>query len=184
MFTPRLARPLAFALVAACFGGSALCAAHAPSEAEQLFVRKIHPLLKNKCLSCHGDDERKLKGGLDLRTHAKLLQGGASEAPAVVPGKPEESPIYLAATRTHDLWEPMPPKENDRLSEEDVGYLKQWIAEGAPWPEEAVAREIAKLPDKWTTASGVTVKTSGGLSEDWTHRRYKPTDLWSYQPLK
>ncbi|MDA7680147.1 DUF1549 domain-containing protein, partial [bacterium] len=28
------------------------------------------------------------------------------------------------------------------------------------------------------------VKTSGGLSEDWTNRKYDPKNLWAYQPVK
>ena len=28
------------------------------------------------------------------------------------------------------------------------------------------------------------VKTSGGLSEDWTNRKYAPKNLWAYQPVK
>ena len=27
------------------------------------------------------------------------------------------------------------------------------------------------------------VKTSGGLSDDWTYRRYKPQDVWAFQPV-
>ena len=30
---------------------------------------------------------------------------------------------------------------------------------------------------------GVLVKTSGGSSEDWTYRRYRPEDVWAFQPL-
>ena len=34
------------------------------------------------------------------------------------------------------------------------------------------------------STEGVIVKTSGGLSEDWTYRRYKPEDVWAYQPVR
>ncbi|MDA1231480.1 MAG: DUF1549 and DUF1553 domain-containing protein [Planctomycetota bacterium] len=34
------------------------------------------------------------------------------------------------------------------------------------------------------TDEGVIVATSGGTSQDWTNRRYKPEDLWAFQPLK
>ena len=79
-----------------------------------LFARKVLPLFKEKCLACHGNDPKKLKGDLDLRTRAGLLKGGESEESSVVPGKPLQSPLYLAITRKHeDDWEAMPPKEND-----------------------------------------------------------------------
>ena len=34
------------------------------------------------------------------------------------------------------------------------------------------------------TDDGMLVKTSGGLSDDWTYRRYKPEDVWAFQTLK
>src|SRR5205085_7991910 len=97
---------------------------------------------------------------------------------------PEESPLYLAVTRQHDEWEAMPPKENDRLTAEQLAYLKDWITDGAPWPDAARIKEIAKQPNKWSAEDGVAVKTSGGLDADWTNRKYKPENLWAYQPLR
>jgi mono/diheme cytochrome c family protein len=81
-----------------------------------MFVRRVWPLFQEKCLACHGNDEKKIKGGLDMRMLASTLKGGESERAALMPGKPDESPLYLASTRTHDDWEAMPPKENDKLS--------------------------------------------------------------------
>jgi mono/diheme cytochrome c family protein len=147
------------------------------SDGEKLFRTQVLPLLKEKCFACHGDDPKEKKGGLDLRTLAAARKGGSSGKPAVVPGKPDESPLYLAVTRTSDNWVAMPPKENDKLSAAHVGAIHKWIAAGAPWPEKA---EAANAGPK----DGVTVKTSGGLSPDWTNRKYKPEDLWAYQPLK
>ena len=83
----------------------------ADDKTEQLFVRRIVPLLHEKCLACHGNDEAMVKGDLDMRSRAAMLKGGESGEPSLVPGKPEESPLYLAATRTHDNWEATPPKE-------------------------------------------------------------------------
>ncbi len=153
-------------------------------EAELLFVGKIQPLLQSKCLACHGDDEAKIKGGLDLRTRAEMLFGGDSLKPAVVGGRPEESPLLLAVQRTHADWEPMPPKDNDRLSAQQIEHLKLWIAAGAPWPDRSRAAELSKQPNPWTASDGVAVKTSGGLDDTWTSRKYKPEDIWAYQPLK
>ena len=102
------------------------------SESEALFVRRVLPLLQDKCLACHGNDEAKIKGGLDLRSLAETLIGGDSDKPALVAGQPEQSPFYLAVTRTHEAWEAMPPKEADKLSAEQIGSIKHWITAGAP----------------------------------------------------
>ncbi|MCI0535125.1 MAG: PSD1 and planctomycete cytochrome C domain-containing protein [Verrucomicrobiales bacterium] len=157
----------------------------AGTESEQLFVRRIAPLFKERCLACHGDDERKIKAGFDMRTLASTLKGGESGKPSLAPGKPEASPLYLAVTRTHDDWEPMPPKEADKLYAEQIGWIKDWIAGGAPWPDDARAQAIAKANAKiWSAEDGIEVRTSGGLSPEWTHRKYKPEGLWAYQPVK
>ena len=153
--------------------------------ADVLFARKIQPLFKTKCLACHGEDPKKLKGELDVRSLAGLLKGGESEEPSIVPGKPEQSPLYLAVTREHeDDWSAMPPKENDKLTAKQVDYVKQWIVAGAPWPNAKRIVEIMRTPDPWGEPEGVTVKTSGGLDAAWTSRKYDPQKLWAYQPVK
>ena len=155
------------------------------SESEALFVRRVLPLLQDKCLACHGNDEAKIKGGLDLRTVAETLAGGDSGKPALVAGQPEQSPLYLAVTRAHDDWEAMPPKEADRLLPEQIGWVKTWITAGAPWPNAAKQKQIAATNhEKWSAEDGIVMKTSGGLSADWTNRRYKPEGMWAYQPVK
>jgi mono/diheme cytochrome c family protein len=157
----------------------------AAEDPEALFVRRIAPLFSEKCLACHGKDEAKIKGGLDMRTRASLLKGGDSEKPALVAGRPEESPLYLAVTRKHDDWEPMPPKEADKLYAEQVIWIKDWIAGGAPWPDDARAQAIAQASAaKWSAEDGIPVKTIGGLSPEWTNRKYKPEGLWAYQPVR
>lgn len=154
------------------------------TEGEQLFVRRIVPLLHEKCLSCHGQDETKIKGGYDLRTPGAALKGGDSELPGIVPGKPEESPLYLASTREHEDWEAMPPKEADKLYADQIAWIKDWIAAGAPWPDDAKAKAIAEAHAKtWEAEDGIVVKTAGGLSPEWTNRRYQPDGLWGYQKV-
>jgi len=155
------------------------------SPGEQLFVRRLVPLFHEKCLSCHGQDEGKIKGGFDLRSFESVQRGGDSELPGIVPGKPEESPLYLASTRDHEDWEAMPPKETDRLYEEQLGWIRDWIAAGAPWPDEASVKSIATTYAKaWEAEDGIIVKTAGGLSEEWSNRRYQPEGLWGYQAVR
>jgi hypothetical protein len=113
-------------------------------------------------------------------------KGGESEVKSIVPGKPEESPLYIASTRQHeDDWEPMPPKEADKLYAEQLAWIKDWIAGGAPWPDEAKRNAIAKAnAEKWSAEDGITVKTTGALSPEWANRRYKPEALWGYQSVR
>ena len=89
-------------------------------DGESLFVRRVWPLFQEKCLACHGNDEKKIKADYDMRTLESAIKGGESGVKALVTGKPEESPLYLASTRQHDDWEPMPPKEADQLKSEQL----------------------------------------------------------------
>ena len=154
------------------------------SDADAHFVRRVWPLFAEKCLSCHGDDEAKIKGGLDLRTRANLMLGGDSDKPAIIPGKPDESPLILAVLRQSEDFEAMPPKEPDRLSAQQIDWLKEWITAGAPWPDAAKQKQIAATNhEQWSAEDGIVMKTSGGLSADWTNRRYKSEGMWAYQPV-
>ncbi len=120
-----------------------------------LFSQKVHPLLEAKCFGCHGE-EKDREADLDMRSREGLLKGGESGAPALVPGKPDDSPLFRAVLRTDKL--KMPPKERNRLSDEEIETLRQWILAGAPWTEPA-SRAVAK----WD---------------------YKEEDLWAFRPVK
>ncbi len=153
-------------------------------DSEVLFVRRIAPLLREKCLGCHGNDPQDIEGSLDLRSSAGLFEGGDSGEPSIVAGKPDKSPLYLAATRQNDDWSAMPPKEAEHLSPEQLKWLRQWIASGARWPSKQQQESIQKqFAQAWSLEDGIPVKTSGGLAPEWTNRKYDPAGLWAYQPV-
>jgi mono/diheme cytochrome c family protein len=156
----------------------------ADDHAEALFVRRLQPLIAEKCLACHGKDRAKIKADYDMTTREGFFRGGESGEAAVVAGQPEKSPLYLSVLREHDDWEPMPPKEADKLYAEQIGWIKAWIAGGAPWPDEKRAKEITRAnAAKWAEEDGVPMRTSGGLAAEWTTRRYKPEGMWAYRPV-
>lgn len=149
-----------------------------PSKGEKLYALKVKSLFAEKCIACHGDDPDDIAGGFDMRSREAMLKGGESfEDEALIPGKGEQSFLYIATTRSEEGFE-MPPKEAERLTQEQQWWIRDWIDEGAPWPDET---RIAEIQSQY--AEGVIVETSGGLSDDWTNRRYKPEHLWAYQPL-
>ena len=150
--------------------------------AERLFTLKVLPLLKVKCFGCHGNDPDDVRGEYNLLTRDGMLQGGESEEPSLVPGKPAESSLYQAM-----LWNDleMPPKENDRLTEEETEVVRQWIVAGAPWPNATTQLAIQKK--EWAVREnddGLIVDTSGGQADEWTYRRYRPDGVWAFQPVK
>jgi mono/diheme cytochrome c family protein len=156
----------------------------ADSSSEELFVRRIGPLLNQKCVACHGASPDEIEGGLDLRSAEGLHSGGDSGEAAVVPGEPANSPLFLAVVGDHDLWSPMPPKESEKLNAEQVQWVRQWIAGGAVWPDQSRMIELADAnAEQWSVEDGIVAPTSGGQSPEWTQRRYKPESLWGYQDV-
>ena len=154
-------------------------------DSEILYARRIAPLIREKCLACHGGSPDEIEGGFDVRSLQSALTGGDSEEPGIVAGKPEQSALYLAAARGEVTFSAMPPKEAEKLDDKQLQWLHQWISTGAKWP--SVDRQKAinkKYEAAWSAEDGVTVETSGGLSPDWTNRKYDPTGLWAYAPLQ
>ena len=95
------------------------------------FARDIEPILIKRCSECHGPDTQKSNLRLDSRA-AAILAGKSGER-ALVPGQPEASELLKRVTAT-DPDDVMPPK-GARLTEPEVAALRQWIQEGATWPE-------------------------------------------------
>ena len=142
------------------------------SVGEKLFALKVKPLLAQKCAACHGDDPKKLKGDLDMRTRESMLRGGETyEDEVLIPGKGGKSFLYILATRVEEDME-MPPKEADKLTKEQTWWIRDWINEGAPWPND---ERVAWIQKKY--AEGEQVVTSKALSEDWQKRRYETKKL-------
>jgi mono/diheme cytochrome c family protein len=167
---PRCAVVLALALPSAVIGEA--------TEGEKLFALHVSKILAEKCIACHSrDKDKKLKGKLDLSSRETILNGGES-GEVLIPGEARKSLLYLATTWEDEDYE-MPPKEADRLSKAQQWKIRDWINAGAAWPDE---KRVAQLRNEFAT--GEIVKTSGGLGDDWTNRRYETKKLWAYRPLK
>ncbi|HEY1066669.1 MAG TPA: c-type cytochrome domain-containing protein, partial [Pirellulales bacterium] len=65
-----------------------------PEHAE-FFESKVRPLLVKRCLECHGDDPKDVRGGLSLTNRAGWVVGGDT-GPAIVPGDPDKS-LFIQA---------------------------------------------------------------------------------------
>ena len=91
----------------------------------------LKPLLRERCVSCHGALQQ--KAGLRLDTVAGMLRGG-KHGPVLVVGKAEQS-VMVLRTSSADADERMPPEhEGQPFSEAQLALLKQWITDGASAP--------------------------------------------------
>lgn len=121
--------PILFASILAWLTSGTTFAADGPSDdAIRDFRSNVLPILKAKCLKCHGLGE-KPKGGLKLTTRAAILEGGDS-GPAIDPEDLDGS-VFLQAIHYDGL--EMPP--SGKLPEKEVRILEKWVKAGAPWPE-------------------------------------------------
>ena len=109
----------------------ALAIAAGAMAADDLWTAKVQPLLKERCYECHG--AKKAKHDLRLDSIEGILKGGKELGPAVVAGKPDESPLIKVCTMARDEELAMPPKD-PALTAEQIGWLKDWIAAGAKVP--------------------------------------------------
>lgn len=116
-----------------CIGLSGLLAyalSSCSSGADQVsFAHDIRPILKNKCMSCHGGVAQ--QGGLSFLFEEHLYQALKSGKKAVVPGHAAKSEIYQRIT-TDNPQKVMPP-EGEKLSNEEIRLFKAWIDQGAKW---------------------------------------------------
>lgn len=117
-------------LLSTSFGGGMVDAQDAIEF--EFFESKIRPVLVTHCYRCHSDESGKAKGGLQLDSRAGWQIGGDSGA-AIVPGKPEESLLIEAISRSGVTSE-MPP--NSHLPENVIDDFREWISRGAADPRE------------------------------------------------
>ncbi len=127
-----------------------------PADVE-FFEKKVRPLLAARCHQCHG--QAKQKGNLRLDSRAAVLKGGDT-APAVVPGKPDES-LLVDAIRYGETYQ-MPPKS--QLPADEIATLVEWVRRGAPWGHQAAAAGESARP-----AAAFDLQARAGH--------------WSFQPL-
>ncbi len=113
------------------------------------FERDVAPILRERCLECHGPDDAKN----DFRVDDADLLSIYIDA-----GDGEFSPLYLdyLASEDEDMLMP-PPSHGGPLSPAELSLIRVWIDEGANWPEEfeLVAAEgtIVEAPLPAETAS-------------------------------
>jgi hypothetical protein len=130
------------------------------TQQAEFFEAKIQPVLEAKCYNCHSSAAPQLRGGLRLDMKHGLLTGGES-GPAVVPGEPDESPLYLAMIG--ESYSQMPPRE--QMPESVLNDFKRWIEAGAPDPRKDSMLFLQKAPSS-------QVDMEGGKKH------------WSFQPIR
>jgi ankyrin repeat protein len=125
-------------LVLACFGSTIFAQT---SDAQQ-FVRDVVPILRDKCISCHGAKIQ--QAGLRLDTRIEMLRGGKS-GPVFLENDDAKN-LLVRRISGSEAGMQMPP--TGALSEKEIESLRNWIRKGAPWNSGAsFTKEHAVVPE-------------------------------------
>jgi mono/diheme cytochrome c family protein len=106
------------------------------------FGAQVMPVFQKTCISCHGPEKH--KGGLRLDSKAAALKGG-DDGVSIVPGNAAKSDLYrriMLAAGSDDVM----PNKGDVLTKAQTDMIRDWINQGAPWPETALANAPAEKP--------------------------------------
>ncbi len=99
------------------------------------FIRDVRPILATHCFQCHGPDAASRKANLRLDVADGLKRKTNSGRLVVVPGKPQESELFVRITSKQPDYRMPPPSAEQQLTEQDIEVLRRWIEQGAPWQE-------------------------------------------------
>src|ERR1035438_2404768 len=99
---------------------------------------------------------------LDASSVPSRMKGGKKAGPAIVPGKPDESPLvqFLRGLR-----EPQMPKGNPALSEDEVHLVRLWILAGAKDDSASVAAEEKQGDSTGTGGNATLVANDSGTQK-------------------
>lgn len=110
--------------------------ASVPSEVQEEggvnFEQDVKPVLEYYCIECHDTKSRGQYGGLSLQTGREAMSTGRL-APVILPGDPDASLLFKVLRFGHEDPLAMPPAP-DKISDEQLSAVREWIQAGATWP--------------------------------------------------
>ena len=132
------------------------------------FDKQVAPVIEQNCLSCHG--ARKGNAGLRLNTREAAFKGAWS-GKVIVPGDASKSPFYTTLEIPSDKARSMPPGR--QLTAGQRAAIKQWIDEGAPWPDGRVLKQPGAAMDETELVDKLHERISKGPKSE--AKAYKTT---------
>ncbi|MCB1230156.1 MAG: DUF1553 domain-containing protein [Verrucomicrobiae bacterium] len=141
------------------------------------FEKELKPVLEKKCLSCHNPNIA--KGDVILADAESMFD---PEAHFVKRGDALASDLYLVVTPEEPGEKPSMPEKGDPLTEAETELLRQWIDEGAAWPEGLVLKEASKADKSWWAYQ--PLRKSFEFSESSFQERENPIDVFLEATLK
>ena len=112
------------------------------------YDKQVRPIFQAHCQGCH--QPAKAGGAYVMTAFDRMLKGGESGLPAIVPGKTDES--YLIDKITPQDGKAEMPQDKPPLSAAELDLISRWIAQGAAddTPLTAKARYDKDHPPEYT----------------------------------
>jgi len=120
-----------WAMIATLLATFPWAAANAQSVSDELFERRVRPLLAKHCVTCHNSAQK--SGGVVLEK--ALPAGVANQLLAAVDGSGKVA---------------MPP--TGPLPAADIETIRVWVKAGAPWPKKSPKAAPSKTVPHWSFA--------------------------------
>ncbi len=109
------------------------------------FATDVKPILEMNCVACHKAQHAEEYGSYRIDTKDEAFKPH-KKTQRIVPGHPEDSQVYYSTTLPDSDEGHMPPSnKRPPLNKEDSDTLKQWIAEGANWPDGMTLQVVMKV---------------------------------------
>jgi len=128
------------------------------------YEKDILDVIELNCVACHYEGGAESR--LVLEDAAGMIKGGKRGA-GIVPGKPDESLVYLVAARKKQPhMPPLPNKvEAAALTPRELGLFRQWILEGAVSDSEESAETVdwQPIPSGMKSTYALELSPSGNL---------------------
>jgi len=108
------------------------------------FAKDIQPILSQTCVKCHGPEKQ--KGKMRLDTKEAAFKGGKT-GPALVAGDASKSELYrrINLPKTDDDFM---PNEGEPLPKAQIELFRDWINQGANWPDTALTKSAGPSAPK------------------------------------
>lgn len=152
-------------------------AAEKTNPSTELFQSKVAPILEQHCVRCHYPGNE--KGDVSLTTPEHLREGGY-----LTLRNGDQSYLLDLIQPSLNGEAPEMPKEAKPLNEAQVMAIREWVMQGAIWPEGMVLKEAAKADETWWSFQPLAHPVVPDVSDAPESWRQNPVDAFIHQGLR
>jgi formylglycine-generating enzyme required for sulfatase activity len=109
------------------------------------FATDVKPIFEMNCVACHNAQHAGENGDYRLDTKEEAFKPHKKDQ-RVVPGHPDDSELYYTTVLPETDDGHMPPSnKREPLTKVESETLRQWIAEGANWPDGMTLKVVMRI---------------------------------------